>query len=532
MIFMKKKFIQNNNNNCICYYRYSSHAQNEQSIDQQRELAVRYAETHDLNIVKEYIDEALSGTTDDRPNYRLMLKEIEKIKPHALIVYKIDRLSRDRYELLDARRKIRDAGCQIIRVAEVNLDPDDPASIMFEALYDGMAEFYSANLRQNVMRGMRYNAENALYNGHKLLGYTVDDTKHYVIDNNTASIVLRIYNHYADGKELKVIADELNAQGLKTSLGRQFNINGLRHILKNRAYIGEYRYNDIVIPDGMPRIVSDELFASVQRRFELNRHKSKPVMSKSKYEANTRFWLTGKLFCGECKESLHGISGTSKQGTIHYYYACKNYRKHKCKLRSIRKDLLETCVIEILREFLSDTEKLASLAVDVSDYCKKMYSDDSYLKSLEHELKQTENELKNVVNAIKSGCFNTIIQDTLNELESRQKSLQEAIETEKVKLSLAYDDYSIKHYFEMYADADFDDDETRDRIFEYFIDKIYVFEDKLIIDMFYSDDHTEIDLDAFIANYEGAEKVFDKNAISSTRCGRNELPSNRTNSCV
>ena len=282
----------------------------------------------------------------------------------------------------------------------------------------------------------------------------------------------------------------------------------------------------------MPRIVSDELFASVQRRFELNRHKSKPVMSKSKYEANTRFWLTGKLFCGECKESLHGISGTSKQGTIHYYYACKNYRKHKCKLRSIRKDLLETCVIEILREFLSDTEKLASLAVDVSDYCKKMYSDDSYLKSLEHELKQTENELKNVVNAIKSGCFNTIIQDTLNELESRQKSLQEAIETEKVKLSLAYDDYSIKHYFEMYADADFDDDETRDRIFEYFIDKIYVFEDKLIIDMFYSDDHTEIDLDAFIANYEGAEKVFDKNAISSTRCGRNELPSNRTNSCV
>ena len=65
-------------------------------------------------------------------------------------------------------------------------------------------------------------------------------------------------------------------------------------------------------------------------------------------------------------------------------------------------------------------------------------------------------------------------------------------------VALANNDYGIKHYFEMYAKADFEDDETRRMIFEYFIDKIYVFEDKLIVDMFYSEKHVEVCLDAFL----------------------------------
>ena len=300
----------------------------------------------------------------------------------------------------------------------------------------------------------------------------------------------------------------MNSQGIKTAKDGVFNINGLRHILKNRAYIGEYHYKDITVPDGIPRIVSDELYEAVQERFALNRHKSKPIDTESfENVSEPRFWLTGKLFCGECKESMQGISGTSKTGKIHYYYACKNHRRHKCKLKNIRKDVFEACVLNVLREFLADSEKLMSLAVDVSEYCKRTYSDDSYLKSLKAELKKTEKELKNIVDAIKAGCFNQIIQDTLNELEQRKDALEQAIETEKVKLSLAYDDQSVKHYFEMYAEADFEDEQTRNMIFEYFIDKIYVFEDKLIIDMYYSDDHKSVDFSSFMAYYEATEGV-------------------------
>ena len=90
-------------------------------------------------------------------------------------------------------------------------------------------------------------------------------------------------------------------------------------------------------------------------------------------------------------------------------------------------------------------------------------------------------------------------------------------------MELANNDYGIKHYFEMYAKADFEDDETRRLIFEYFVDKIYVFDDKLIIDMFYSDNHVEVGLDAFLASEEYAKEsikdiglVFDQNTAGST----------------
>jgi len=175
---------------------------------------------------------------------------------------------------------------------------------------------------------------------------------------------------------------------------------------------------------------------------------------------------------------------------------------------------------------LSDHGNLASLAVDVSEYARKMYSDDTYLKSLQAELSQAEKEIKNIVEAVKQGLGLKSLQKSLTELETKQEALEDAIETEKAKLVLANIDYGIKHYFEMYAKADFKDDETRRMIFEYFIDKIYVFEDKLIADMFYSENHVEVSLDAFLASEEYAKEsikdlklnqgsVFDKNVTGS-----------------
>lgn len=326
---------------------------------------------------------------------------------------------------------------------------------------------------------------------------------------------------------MQEIIDDLNNQGLRTTKGGLFNPNGLRHILMNRIYLGEYHYGGVVVPDGVPRIIPDDLFEEVQKRFVLNKHKPKSPEARHLEVTELRFWLTGKLFCGECKDSMQGVSGTSKSGRIYYYYECKNHRKHKCKLKPVQKDFLERCVIEILREFLSDEGNLASLAVEVSEYARKMHSDDTYLKSLQAELSQTEKEIKNIVDAIKQGLVSKTLQKSLFELETKQEALEDAIEAEKAKLALANNDYGIKHYFEMYAKADFEDDDTRRMIFEYFIDKIYVFEDKLIVDMFYSDNHVEVSLDAFLASEEYAKEsvkelkinqgsVFDKNAAGST----------------
>ena len=269
----KKRFAPNDNNLAIAYYRFSSHSQNDASIDQQRELAHEWADAHGLKIVREYEDAAISGTTDARPGFQQMLSEVAKIRPHTLIMWKTDRLGRDKYVLAMAKKKIRDAGCEIHLLAE-NIPTEGPEGVLIEGLMEAMAEYYSRQLSQNIQRGMDYNAQHALYNGHKLFGYDVDrSTKKYIPDPNTAPFVQWAFREYASGKPLKTIAEEMNAQGLRTPRNAKFSVNMLNKMLKNRAYIGEYHHGNIVVEGGMPVLVDKATFDRAQRRFAENKRK-------------------------------------------------------------------------------------------------------------------------------------------------------------------------------------------------------------------------------------------------------------------
>lgn len=163
--------------------------------------------------MQEYEDAAISGTTDARPGFQQMLSEVAKIRPHTLIMWKTDRLVRDKYVLAMAKKKIRDAGCEIHLLAE-NIPTEGSEGVLIEGLMEAMAEYYSRQLSQNIQRGMDYNAQHALYNGHKLFGYDVDrSTKKYIPDPNTAPFVQWAFREYASGKPLKTIAEEMNARG-------------------------------------------------------------------------------------------------------------------------------------------------------------------------------------------------------------------------------------------------------------------------------------------------------------------------------
>lgn len=316
----KKKFELNDNNLAIAYYRFSSHSQNEASIDQQRELAHAWADAHGFKIVKEYEDAAISGTTEDRPGFQQMLSEVAKIRPRVLIMWKTDRLGRDKYVLAMAKRTIRDAGCEIRLLAE-NIPTDGPEGVLIEGLMDAMAEYYSRQLSQNIQRGMDYNAQHALYNGHKLFGYGVDkSTKRYIVDPDTAPFVQRMFAEYAEGKAMQTICDELNAQGLRTTRGAKFGVKTMNKMLQNRAYIGEYRHGDIVVEGGMPALVDEETFDKVQRKFAENKRKGSQRARGMDENDAPRYWLTGKVYCGKCGSTLQGVSGTSGTGRTYYYY--------------------------------------------------------------------------------------------------------------------------------------------------------------------------------------------------------------------
>ena len=230
------RFIQNPGNNAICYYRYSSDAQRDVSIDQQREAAHEYAKARGYHIIKEYDDPACSGTRDDRPAFRRMLYEIEKLRPAYLILWKTDRLSRDRYDAAIAKGRLRKCGVQPVYVAESMPDDDEATQILLESLYEGMAASFIVSHRKNVMRGMKYNAENAFYNGVKMLGYVGQVNHKYEIDPATAPMVRRIFKEYTEGVPMQKICDSLNNAGQKTVRGNRFTVNSLRNILVNRAY--------------------------------------------------------------------------------------------------------------------------------------------------------------------------------------------------------------------------------------------------------------------------------------------------------
>ena len=121
---------------------------------------------------------------------------------------------------------------------------------------------------------------------------------------------------------MRSIIEDFNSRGLTTKRGKPFNINSFNALLKNRKYIGEYRYQDVVISGGVPAIVPEDLFYRVQQRMEKN--KRAPAHTKAK---ESEFLLTTKLFCGKCERMMVGESGKSHTGAMHYYYKCGNAKR-------------------------------------------------------------------------------------------------------------------------------------------------------------------------------------------------------------
>lgn len=487
----------NDNQMVVAYYRYSSSSQNEASIEQQREMVQRWAKSQGLVVVNEYEDAAKTGTNADRPGYQLMLRELKKIKPAYVAVWKNDRLARDRAELILVKQTIRSVGSRLHYIEGIS-PTDSPDSVLMEGVADAFAEYYSLQLSANIRRGQRYNAERALSNGHKIFGFTVDSEKRYIPDPKTAPIVTQVFNDYAHGVSMQKIADRLNAQGVRTTRGYRFTPKNLNKLLKNRAYIGEYSYGEYVIDGGMPRLVEDDVFAEVQRRFAINKRRGAKTKAElaAQGEDAPDYWLTGRAYCLMCGGSMEGVSGTSKTGRKYRYYYCLNQRKKKCTAKTVRKNEIEARVEEIVASFLADPEMLASLAVDLADHYKKTHGrGDEILKALEARRTDVEVKLANFVKAISQGIFNASTAEAMNALEAQKQELDAAIQAEHIKTTLYEDEASIGAFYKRFAEATIDTVETRDQLFEYFIDKIFIGGDQIVIASYFHDSAAPIEFD-------------------------------------
>lgn len=162
----------------VIYARYSSDNQREESVEGQIRECKAFAEKSGIIVIDSYVDRALSGKTDNRPEFQKMIKDSSKKLFDVVIVWKLDRFSRDRFDSAHYKSMLKKNNVRVVSATEIIAD--DASGILMETILEGMAEYYSVELSEKVIRGMTENALKCKYNGGGVpIGYVVDSEQFF-----------------------------------------------------------------------------------------------------------------------------------------------------------------------------------------------------------------------------------------------------------------------------------------------------------------------------------------------------------------
>ena len=461
--------------NAVIYARYSSHNQTEQSIEGQLRVCHEYAQREGFTIVGEYIDRAISGKTDDRPDFQRMVSDSRKRAFQYVIVYKLDRFARNRYDSAVYKHKLKQNGVKVVSAME-NIG-DNPEGIILEAVLEASAEYYSLELAQKIKRGKRESAMKGQFNGGTPpFGYRSVDRR-LVIDEAKAPFVKRAFEQYAAGVPKKRIVAELNAAGLRNRNGKPFGHTALQVALQNEKYIGIQRFSDIVIEDACPALVDRETFDKVQERIKQNRREG------GKNKAKMEYLLTGKAFCGYCGSTITGVSSKGRHNEPHYYYACRNRRLgNGCKKAYEKKDFLEWYVVEQTVEYVLTPSRIQEIAAAVvAEYDREF--NDTRIKELERQIARLERDIDKLTDSIldvpKSAWAG--IGQKIETATMQKNDLEIDLSKLRIANKIRYTESDIVVWLKSFCKGDLFDMEFRRRIIDTFINSVYLYDDRVIV---------------------------------------------------
>lgn len=449
------------------YLRYSSSNQTEQSIEGQMHVCQDFCKRHNIRIVEMYIDRATSASKDieKRVEFLKMIKDSEKGNFNAVIVYKLDRFARSRYDSATYKYRLKRNGVQLISATE-NIT-QDPEGIILESVLEGMAEFYSAELSQKINRGMRESAmKHNSIGGAIPLGYKTVDKK-LVIDETTAPIVREAFQMYADGESVAEICRTFNNRGYKTSKGTRFGKSSFTKIFRNEKYIGVYKYHDYRAEDVIPPIIDKDLWDRVQVR--VGKIKKAPARNKARHT----YLLTGKLFCGHCGSAMNA-DGNS-QGYLYYRcYGKKNLDK-QCNKRNMEKNLIERLVAQDAMSFLTDEyiEKIATIACDRN---KQEIESDSPIPVIRDRIRQVDVSLNNLLKAIETGSAPDMLVKRMGELETEKKDMEVQLKKEMAH-QVYIDKEQVIFWLEKFREGDINDEEFCQTVIDLFVNSVTVWDE-------------------------------------------------------
>ncbi len=458
----------------VIYARYSSSNQTEQSIEGQIHVCTEYAKANDLTVVGEYIDRAISGRTDNRPDFQRLIADSSKHVFDAVIVYRTDRFARNKYDSAIYKRHLQKNNIELHYAAEHI--PDGPEGVILESLMERLAEYYSLELSQKIRRGIRESALKAQSLGGNLaLGYKIGANKQYEIDEKNAEAVKMIFDMYVQQKTNSEICERLNAMGIKTSFGHPFGKSAIPRIVKNEKYIGVYKCGDIRLEDAIPPIVSKEVFAMAQKETERRR------TSKQAARPRAEYLLSGKLFCGHCKKKMVGVSGTGRHGGKFYYYYCPTSRAKKgCLKKHVSRDWLEDLVVEETITHILRPDVIKYIANACYEIQLKDKSQDEEVEFFRRKLADNQKAIMNTIRAIESGVETKSLPARLKELETEQLQLGEELKSAEAKRIILTPEH-IEFMLMQYAEKGEDYQAYKKEIIECFVSEVYLYDDKLLI---------------------------------------------------
>ena len=423
----------------VIYARYSSDSQTEQSIEGQLRVCEEFAQANDILILATYIDRAMTGTNDMRPDFQRMIKDSARKEWTYVLVYKLDRFSRNKYEATIHKNTLKKNGVKVLSAME-NI-PDTPEGIILESLLEGMNQYYSADLSQKVKRGMRENRAKGHYQGGGLpYGYKVVDKK-ILIDEEKAETVRFIFEQYSVGVYVRDIIKALTAQGV-TYKGKPFAKNTIYGILKNEKYSGVYYHGDERVDNMYPQIIPTPLFETIRAKVNKNKNGKRSV--------KTVYLFRHKMRCGYCGHPISADTGTARNGEIKRYYKCLGRKVYHngCEQAIHSKEPLEEVIVSAIIKEFSKPDTVNGIVKNLLKLQDKYCSDNPRLKTIQREKTKIDNALDNLMAAIEQGIISKTTNKRLHELEAQQEALERELLMEKSKTAVKVPEKILREYYE------------------------------------------------------------------------------------
>lgn len=423
------------------YVRYSSQNQNDSfSIEYQVEETTKYIESKGYKLVGTYIDAAKTGKkTAGRDALDQMTNDVKAGKIDKIVVFSFSRSFRNTRDALNYNHDLMTNHGVVMESVIEPIDFTNPHGKFSGTNLFAMHELQSDIIAAHVRSGMYVAAQKGYFlGGTPLFGYDLIGTgefsrnkerKKYIIHEENAKIVRRIFRMYADGSTITSIMQMLKNNNVKAQRGGDgMNKTTVAKMLRNEFYIGIRTFNikgypKLYLQNAVPAIIDANTWALVQKRHEAKRE-TQPRRRRKLY------CLTGKIVCGCCGCQFTGVAITPRKNRTYNYYSCNGrHEKRVCRNKNVRKEDLEKYCLQQIRERILNPDAIKQIAAHI---CKNISFDPSELTAKLTKLKNRREKVNGIIKNIRRDIY----EDEIDAKEGREMIVEYEKELNEIEFNL------------------------------------------------------------------------------------------------